>query len=258
MQGAPPAPPEPPGHRQATTTAAAAVDAQPPAPTDAGEPPQGSPQQHDAASQPPVLEPPAGGEAVTEAAAAAEGEAVAEAAAAGEGAGAAGAAAAPGEGGQAPRAGPLHHLTRHYIPEAERGEAVLGRLGAPDIRTAEQLVRCARPESGEAGGMGCSAWSAAGPPARPARPHNRPPSGRVRLPQEHGPARASGRVSASVWIRHPGTQSSGSAGCAGSCLLARHCPVPKPCCCATHLHTAAAALPVHARRASTTPGCGAS
>lgn len=44
--------------------------------------------------------------------------------------------------GQPPRPG-LHHLTRHWLAEEDRGEVVLQRLGAPDVRTAEQMVRCA-------------------------------------------------------------------------------------------------------------------
>jgi hypothetical protein len=35
----------------------------------------------------------------------------------------------------------LHHLTRHWLPEEVRGEAVLQRLGAPDVRAAEQMIR---------------------------------------------------------------------------------------------------------------------
>ena len=45
------------------------------------------------------------------------------------------------EQGDPPPAG-LHHLTRHWLPEDERGEAaVLQRLGAPDVRTAETMIR---------------------------------------------------------------------------------------------------------------------
>lgn len=51
-----------------------------------------------------------------------------------------GAEPAPGaEQGQHPPG--LHHLTRHWLPEEARGEAVLERLGAPDIKTAEQMIR---------------------------------------------------------------------------------------------------------------------
>ncbi len=48
-------------------------------------------------------------------------------------------AAAGGEVHHPPQG--LHHLTRHWLPEEARGEAVLQRLGAPDIRTAEHMIR---------------------------------------------------------------------------------------------------------------------
>lgn len=48
-------------------------------------------------------------------------------------------AAAGGEPHHPPQG--LHHLTRHWLPEEARGEAVLQRLGAPDIRTAEHMIR---------------------------------------------------------------------------------------------------------------------
>lgn len=45
------------------------------------------------------------------------------------------------EQGQGPPQG-LHHLTRHWLPEEARGgEAVLERLGAPDVKAAEQMIR---------------------------------------------------------------------------------------------------------------------
>lgn len=55
-------------------------------------------------------------------------------------------AAAPGGAGPAGEGEPppphgLHHLTRHWLPEEVRGEVVLQRLGAADIRAAEQMIR---------------------------------------------------------------------------------------------------------------------
>lgn len=44
-----------------------------------------------------------------------------------------------GEGHTPPHG--LHHLTRHWLPDEARGEAVLQRLGAPDMRSAEQMIR---------------------------------------------------------------------------------------------------------------------
>lgn len=46
-----------------------------------------------------------------------------------------------GEHAQHPPQG-LHHLTRHWLPDEARGEAVLEHLRAPDMRTAEQMIRC--------------------------------------------------------------------------------------------------------------------
>ena len=53
-------------------------------------------------------------------------------------------AVAAGEGEQSDPSLPtgLHHLTRHWLPEDERGEAaVLNRLGAPDVRAAEAMIK---------------------------------------------------------------------------------------------------------------------
>lgn len=36
----------------------------------------------------------------------------------------------------------MHHLTRHWLPDDARGDAVLQRLGASDVRSAEQMIRC--------------------------------------------------------------------------------------------------------------------
>lgn len=35
----------------------------------------------------------------------------------------------------------LHHLTRHWLPEDERGEGVLERFGAPTLEAARHMVR---------------------------------------------------------------------------------------------------------------------
>lgn len=35
----------------------------------------------------------------------------------------------------------LHHLTRHWLPEDERGEGVLDRFGAPTLEAARHMVR---------------------------------------------------------------------------------------------------------------------
>lgn len=51
------------------------------------------------------------------------------------------AAATAAPGGDAHHPPGLHHLTRHWLPEEARGEAVLHRMGAPDMRTAEHMIR---------------------------------------------------------------------------------------------------------------------
>lgn len=35
----------------------------------------------------------------------------------------------------------LHHLTRHWLPEGQRGEAVLRQLGAADLKAADHLIK---------------------------------------------------------------------------------------------------------------------
>ena len=54
-----------------------------------------------------------------------------------------GAAATPTAAGEgaAPLPGGLHHLTRHWLPETDRGEAVLQRLGADSIKAAEHMIK---------------------------------------------------------------------------------------------------------------------
>lgn len=49
------------------------------------------------------------------------------------------AGAGAGTGGHLPPG--LHHLTRHWLPEGARGEAVLRQLGAADLKQADHMIK---------------------------------------------------------------------------------------------------------------------
>lgn len=201
--------------------------------------------------------------------------------AAGQSAASVAAAVVSGGGGASAGSGPslaaqhppqgLHHLTRHWLPDEARGEAVLQRLGASDVRAAEQLIRCVGGKGGPRcrtgryaatpGGWPLLRLSAARPspvPGCAASPHTgcrlvprapppallpgqstpplvRPPCALCLLLQEHGTAGAERRLPEGVWRRHTGK--------GAACVL----PSPAGCCAGLGLWRRQACTPF--------PGC---